>query len=197
MHDGGVLQVTLNRPDVGNAINDQVLAVIPGKLKTGAGASTIDKDNQGDLRRFFVGPNHAEVTGFGFTPDNTTLFINIQHPSNWPAYNTEDATRATVGTVRPRASTVAIRRKDGGKIGPEFTFGIYMEKELKEPILIIKTAWGGRSLNTEFRPPSAGQYKLPKEIQELWDKHPQGAHGVPKLEDRKKWQAAFKRIRHK
>ena len=78
--------------------------------------------------------------------------------------------------------------KDGGNIGPEFTFGIYMEKELKEPILIIKTAWGGRSLNTEFRPPSAGQYKLPKEIQEQWDKHPQGAHGIPKAEDRKKWQ---------
>lgn len=75
-----------------------------------------------------------------------------------------------------------------GKIGPEFTFGIYMEKALKEPILIIKTAWGGRSLNTEFRPPSAGPYKLPKEVQEVWDKHPQGAHGVPKLEDRKKWQ---------
>ena len=66
------------------------------------------------------------------------------------------------------------------KIGPEFTFGIYMEKELKEPILIIKTAWGGRSLNTEFRPPSAGPYKLPKEIQDEWDKHPQGAHGIPK-----------------
>lgn len=74
------------------------------------------------------------------------------------------------------------------KIGPEFTFGIFMEKELKEPILIIKTAWGGRSLNTEFRPPSAGPYKLPKEIQDVWDQHPQGAHGVPKLEERKKWQ---------
>jgi hypothetical protein len=78
--------------------------------------------------------------------------------------------------------------KDGGKIGPEFTFGIYMEKELNDPILIIKTAWGGRSLNTEFRPPSAGQYKLPKAIQDEWDKHPQGAHGIPKLEDRKAWQ---------
>ena len=77
--------------------------------------------------------------------------------------------------------------KKGGKIGPEFTFGIYMEKELKEPILIIKTAWGGRSLNTEFRPPSAGQYKLPKEIQEEWDQHPQGAHGIPKAEERRKW----------
>jgi alpha-galactosidase len=80
--------------------------------------------------------------------------------------------------------------EDGGKIGPEFTFGIYMEKGLKEPILIIKTAWGGRSLNTEFRPPSAGPYQLPKEIQEEWDRHPQGAHGIPKAEDRKKWQDA-------
>jgi alpha-galactosidase len=74
-----------------------------------------------------------------------------------------------------------------GNIGPEFTFGIYIEKELNEPILIIKTAWGGRSLNTEFRPPSAGPYRLPKVIQEEWDRHPQGAHGIPKLEDRKKW----------
>lgn len=44
------------------------------------------------------------------------------------------------------------------KIGPEFTFGIYMEKLLGEPILIIKTAWGGRSLHTDFRPPSAGPF---------------------------------------
>jgi hypothetical protein len=75
-----------------------------------------------------------------------------------------------------------------GKIGPEFTFGIYMEKMLKEPVLIIKTSWGGRSLHTDFRPPSAGQYKLPKAVQDEWDQYPQGAHGVPKLEDRKQWQ---------
>jgi hypothetical protein len=75
-----------------------------------------------------------------------------------------------------------------GKIGPEFTFGIYTEKMLNEPVLIIKTSWGGRSLNTDFRPPSAGQYKLPKAVQDVWDQYPQGAHTVPKLEDRKKWQ---------
>ena len=74
------------------------------------------------------------------------------------------------------------------KIGPEFTFGIYSEKMLKEPVLIIKTSWGGRSLNTDFRPPSAGKYKLPKAVQDVWLQHPQGAHGIPKLEDRKKWQ---------
>ena len=48
----------------------------------------------------------------------------------------------------------------GTKIGPEFTFGIYMHKLLDEPILIIKTAWGGKSINTDFRPPSAGPYEF-------------------------------------
>ena len=44
------------------------------------------------------------------------------------------------------------------EIGPEFTFGIAMEEFLNEPILIIKTAWGGRSLHTDFRSPSGGPY---------------------------------------
>ncbi len=44
------------------------------------------------------------------------------------------------------------------EIGPELTFGIYMEKALGEPILLIKTAWGGRSLLVDFRPPSAEPY---------------------------------------
>jgi alpha-galactosidase len=50
--------------------------------------------------------------------------------------------------------------QDGGKIGPEFTFGLAMDAAFTEPVLIIKTAWGGRSLNTEFRPPSAGPYEF-------------------------------------
>ena len=44
------------------------------------------------------------------------------------------------------------------KIGPEFTFGLYMQKLTDAPILLIKTSWGGKSLNTDFRPPSAGAY---------------------------------------
>ncbi|OYV05105.1 MAG: hypothetical protein CFE26_13340 [Verrucomicrobiales bacterium VVV1] len=44
-----------------------------------------------------------------------------------------------------------------GKIGPEFTFGIYMHKFLNEPILLIKDAWGGKSLKVDFRPPSGGE----------------------------------------
>ena len=48
----------------------------------------------------------------------------------------------------------------GPKIGPEFTFGLTLEKRMSNPILLIKTAWGGRNLSTNFRPPSAGPYKL-------------------------------------
>ena len=48
--------------------------------------------------------------------------------------------------------------EDGGKIGPEFTFGLTMDRALKEPVLIIKTAWGGKSLYYDFRPPGAGPF---------------------------------------
>ena len=43
--------------------------------------------------------------------------------------------------------------------GPEYAFGIYMQKHLNEPIMIIKNAWGGRNLLQQFRPPSAGHYE--------------------------------------
>ncbi|MDP6448385.1 MAG: sialate O-acetylesterase, partial [Pirellulaceae bacterium] len=35
-----------------------------------------------------------------------------------------------------------------------------MQKHIGEPILLIKTSWGGKSLNTDFRPPSAGPYQF-------------------------------------
>ena len=77
--------------------------------------------------------------------------------------------------------------KPGVNIGPEFTFGLAMDASLDEPVLIIKAAWGGMSLNTNFRPPSAGPYELPKATKELWAQYPQGAHGVPAETDRAKW----------
>ena len=78
----------------------------------------------GETRRFLTGPTNCEITGCSFTPDGTTVFIGVQHPgetptdrsdprepgkySNWPDF---------VQGGRPRSSTVAIRRKDGGVIG--------------------------------------------------------------------------------
>lgn len=76
--------------------------------------------------------------------------------------------------------------EDGGKIGPEYTFGLTLDEKLAEPVLIIKTAWGGKSLHTDFRPPSAGPYVL-NDYQKRLYYGPRG-HGVP--EDMEKWLAA-------
>jgi len=80
--------------------------------------------HSGEVRRFLVAPPGAEVTGATLTPDNRTLFVNIQHPgetpgdisdparprlfSNWPDQRPDG---------RPRSATVAIRKLDGGVIG--------------------------------------------------------------------------------
>lgn len=48
--------------------------------------------------------------------------------------------------------------KPGEKIGPELAFGITMQEGLNQPVLIIKTAWGGQSIHTDFRSPSSGPY---------------------------------------
>jgi alpha-galactosidase len=59
------------------------------------------------------------------------------------------------------------------KIGPEFTFGITLEKLLGEPVLLIKTAWGGRSLHTDFRSPSAGPHVPTPEEAKRWAEKPE------------------------
>ncbi len=41
--------------------------------------------------------------------------------------------------------------------GPELMFGIEMGDHFQEPVLLIKTCWGGHSLYGNFRPPSAGR----------------------------------------
>ncbi len=78
----------------------------------------------GEVRRFLTGPKGCEITGLAFTPDCTTMFVNVQHPGEvGDSYN--DAAKPMAGSQwpdgardgRPRSATVVIRRKDGGPIG--------------------------------------------------------------------------------
>ena len=48
----------------------------------------------------------------------------------------------------------------GGWIGPEFGFGHVVGNASRDPVLIIKTSWGGKSLGFDFRPPSSGKSKF-------------------------------------
>jgi secreted PhoX family phosphatase len=78
----------------------------------------------GETRRFLTGPTNCEVTGVDLTPDGTTMFISIQHPGETPSDRSDPADPARYSNWpdytpggRPRSSTVAIRKKDGGVIG--------------------------------------------------------------------------------
>ncbi len=70
----------------------------------------------------------------------------------WISYLSQD--RNGKDTVKEGKLSAGFAARED-TIGPEFTFGITMEKLLKQPVLLIKTAWGGKSLHTDFRPPSA------------------------------------------
>lgn len=96
-------------------------------------------------------------------PETAPLLEAILQPDGSPR-EIEEVWISSIGSAPEEKFgrlTVGYGASGGGpKIGPELTFGIFMQKHLNEPILIIKTAWGGKSLHTDFRPPSAGPYEL-------------------------------------
>ncbi|WBS00858.1 PhoX family phosphatase [Pseudoduganella sp. SL102] len=77
----------------------------------------------GQVKRFLIAPDGAEVCGTQMTADGRTLFVNIQHPGTeqprdipidamtWP-----DKVPVSQGGI-VRSATVAITRIDGGVIG--------------------------------------------------------------------------------
>ena len=85
--------------------NDQMLAANP---------YVSDAEGAPELRRFLTGPVGCEVTGVVTTPDQRTMFVNIQHPgeagspSQWPHDD---------GFTTPRSATVVITKDDGDVIG--------------------------------------------------------------------------------
>ena len=42
------------------------------------------------------------------------------------------------------------------RMGPELGFGVVAGDHFSQPVLLVKLAWGGKSLAHDFRPPSAG-----------------------------------------
>ena len=84
--------------------NDQMLAANP---------FVTDSSGAPELKRFFTGVVGCEVTGVIDTPDQRTMFVNLQHPgdgatSTWPRLD---------GLTVPRSGTVVITKDDGGVIG--------------------------------------------------------------------------------
>jgi secreted PhoX family phosphatase len=83
--------------------------------------------NTGEIKRFLTGPRGCEVTGVIMTPDQKTMFVNIQHPGESTTFwNNQFGAPSTANPTtvsswpfngRPRSATVVITKNDGGKIG--------------------------------------------------------------------------------
>ena len=115
---------------------------------------------------------HAKVETFDYIGDDpATAPLLKQMRGNdgkprvcdhvWISYLTgsEEGNGEGLGKVTAGFGSRQNPAEDGGKIGPEFTFGLAMDAAYDGPVLLIKTAWGGKSLYHDFRPPSAGVYQ--------------------------------------
>lgn len=116
--------------------NAMMLAAVPGAVGDGRAVAVSGADGRSvttyagaapgeNMRRFLVGVPGCEITGVEMTPDNRTMFVNIQHPgefgtltdlhSSWPNPN-GNALDPPVAGQRPRTATIVITRDDGGEI---------------------------------------------------------------------------------
>lgn len=95
-------------------------------------------------------------------PKTAPILKKMVNPDGTPRVheNVWISTSGCAKDAQPGQLTTGFGGGKGDRIGPELAFGIYMQEHLKEPILIIKTAWGGKSLCRDFRPPSAGVHPI-------------------------------------
>lgn len=104
-------------------------------------------------------------------PEKTALEARAKQLKEQHEAYKQRVTAACADSDRVYISSIADRNKksgklgvgyggDGKKIGPEYAFGLSIAEKIDGPILLIKTSWGGKSLHYNFRPPSAGAYKL-------------------------------------
>ena len=71
--------------------------------------------------------------------------------------------------------TVGYGTKGEDSIGPEFGFGHTIGESIDAPVVLIKVAWGGKSLAVDFHPPTAGlpdQAALDARLERLQKKKP-------------------------
>jgi len=117
------------------------------------------------------GQGVADLEGKNYNDAKGTLNTVMKDPAKAPLYQhlKDDNGRWTVREdvrvwYKPENSPVKCGPLTlgftvyGGKhhFGPELEFGHVMGNALPNQVLLIKTAWGGKSLAKDFRPPSSG-----------------------------------------
>ena len=161
---------TLYRP--GDA-RDERLAKLVFKNNSGLSAKALEEQLERGLKIDMItgGISNEKLKALAEGPEKTAAEAELKRLNEaYDAYS-EKVISACVVSDRVYISSIADGNKRSGpltvgfggnltKIGPEFTFGLSLAQKLDGPILIIKTSWGGKSINYDFRPPSAEAYVL-------------------------------------
>ncbi len=120
--------------------------------------------------RVFVLAGQSNMQGYGTVDDGEevpgTLVNIIQNDAegNWSALGNADNWSVLEdaylyfanGDDIIRSNITVGQGANENLIGPELMFAHQLDDYYDDPILIIKTAWGGKNLAEDFRPPSAG-----------------------------------------
>ena len=161
---------TLYRP--GDA-RDERLAKLVFKNNSGLSAKALEEQLERARRidELTGGISNDKIKAMSDGPKKTAVEAELKKLNEaYDAY-TNKVISSCVVSDRVYISSIADGNKRSGpltvgfggnptKIGPEFSFGLSMAQKLDGPILLIKTSWGGKSINYDFRPPSAGAYVL-------------------------------------
>ncbi len=117
------------------------------------------------------GISHDKIKAMKPGPEKTALEAEVKKLKEAHEAYKQNVASSCVVSDRVYINSIADRNKQSGKlgvgcggdkkkIGPEYAFGLSIAEKIDGPILLIKTSWGGKSLNYNFRPPSAGDYEL-------------------------------------
>ncbi|MBS0201565.1 MAG: hypothetical protein JSS49_01610 [Planctomycetes bacterium] len=104
-------------------------------------------NGKGTLKFLLNDPKTSSVVKHLAKPDGTW----VVRDDVWCRYQRENA-KLLAGTLGIGYSVYG----DPHHFGPELQFGHVIGDLLDNPVLLIKTAWGGKSLSKDFRPPSSG-----------------------------------------
>ena len=112
-------------------------------------------------------------------PKTADLFKHLRKDGQW--VKREDVFVKFLGKHGPL--TIGYGSRD--RSGVELELGTVLGNHFDEPVLLIKTAWGGHSLHRDFRPPSAelSEDRLKAELEQAVAKAERKNQPIPTMED--------------
>ncbi|MEL6392846.1 MAG: sialate O-acetylesterase, partial [Bacteroidota bacterium] len=159
-------------PEVGEiaTLDPSAIVTPPDGLEIGYVPIVTRQEKSPRKVRVFVLAGQSNMQGYGKVDDpenNVGTLVDVlqnDEAGDWSVLGEADNWTTLEGaslyfakedeTIRDRVTVGQGAFSD--LIGPELLFAHQLDRYYDDPVLIIKTAWGGKNLAVDFRPPSAG-----------------------------------------